>query len=111
MMKICLFLLGFFCGTHPIVFSIIRENYRNKLSGTSTATTNFMIMMGGVIFQPVVGVLLNWHWQSHATLKNGLRTYSATDYHFALSVIPIGLALSILITLLIKETYCQLAED
>jgi MFS family permease len=111
MMKTWLFLLGLFCGTHPLVFSIIRENNSNKLSGTSTATTNFMIMMGGVIFQPFVGVLLNRHWLAHSTLTNGLRTYSAADYHFALSVIPIGLALSILFTLMIKETYCQLAED
>jgi len=106
-----LFLLGLFCGTHPLVFSIIRENNSNKLSGTSTATTNFMIMMGGVIFQPVTGLLLNWHWQAHPLLKEGIHAHTAADYHFALAVIPIGLALSIFFTLLIKETYCQLAED
>ena len=111
MMTILLLLLGFFCGAHPLVFSLIRENNSNKLSGTSTATTNFMIMLGGVIFQPIVGVLLNWHWQSHATLTNGLQSYSAADYHFALSIIPIGLALAIVFTLLTKETYCHLPED
>jgi MFS family permease len=111
LMTVLLLLLGFFCGTHPLVFSLIRENNSNKLSATSTATTNFMIMMGGVIFQPVVGILLNWHWNTHGTLSEGLRTYSASDYQFALSIIPIGLALSIFFTLLTKETYCQVPED
>lgn len=111
LMSILLFLLGLFCGAHPLVFSLIRENNSNKLSGTSTATTNFMIMLGGVIFQPIVGVLLNWHWQSHATLSNSIPTYSAADYHFALAIIPIGLALAIFFTLLTKETYCHLPED
>jgi MFS family permease len=110
-MTVWLFLLGLFCGAHPLVFSLIREKNSNKLSGTSTSTTNFMIMMGGVIFQPFVGVLLNWHWHSHNTIVNGLHSYSANDYHFALAVIPIGLALSTLFTLLIKETYCHLPED
>lgn len=111
LMTAWLFLLGFFCGAHPLVFSLIRENNSNKLSGTSTATANFMIMMGGVIFQPLVGMLLTWHWQAHASLSNGIHSYTAEDYRFALSIIPIGLALSTLITLLIKETYCHLPED
>ncbi len=110
-MTVLLFLLGFFCGSHPLVFSLIRENNSNKLSGTSTATINFMIMLGGVIFQPICGVLLNWHWNTHATMAQGLRSYSAADYHFALAIIPLGLALSILFVLLTKETYCHLPED
>ncbi len=111
LMSSWLFLLGFFCGAHPLVFSLIREKNSNRLSGTSTSITNFMIMMGGVIFQPFVGVLLNMHWKIHHSVLNGIQAYSAEDYHFALGIIPIGLALSTLFTLLITETFCHLPED
>lgn len=103
-----LFLLGLICGTHPLVFSLSRENSSNRLAGTSTATTNFLIMLGGVIFQPVVGLLLTWHANGVA---NGVKVYSHADYMFALSVIPIGLVISAFLTLLIKETYCHVPEE
>ncbi len=111
LISIFLFLLGFFSSGQVLVFSLIREKNSNKLSGTSTATTNFMIMLGGVIFQPIVGILLNKHWTSHSSFVNGLQSFTPADYHFALGVIPIGLALSILFTLMITETYCHLPDD
>ena len=98
-----LFLLGLICGTHPLVFSLSRENSSNRLAGTSTATTNFLIMLGGFIFQPAVGQLITWHAHGAAA--------SYADYRFALSVIPIGLVLSALLTLLIKETYCHVPDE
>lgn len=110
-MNVSLFLLGLFSSGQILVFSLIREKNSNKLSGTSTGTTNFMIMMGGAIFQPLVGILLNLHWGSHKTLLNGLQAFTVTDYHFALSVIPVGLAISTFFAFLITETYCHLPED
>jgi len=106
---ILMFILGIVCGSHPLVFSLSRENSSNKLSATATATTNFLIMMGGVIFQPVVGMLLTWH--SGVTATNGATQFSPADYNFALSIIPIGLITALFITLLIKETHCHLPPD
>lgn len=106
---VLMFILGLVCGSHPLVFSLSRENSSNKLSATATATTNFLIMMGGVIFQPLVGILLGWH--SAGVIKGGVPQFAPADYNFALSVIPIGLILALFVTLLIKETHCELPPD
>ena len=61
------------------------------------------IMMGGFIFQPVVGKMLDFLWSG--TTAHGIRVYSAHDYTLALSILPMGLAIAAICTLFIKETY------
>jgi MFS family permease len=108
MTSLCIvfFLLGVFCGAHPLCFAIGKENSPNQFSGTAVAVTNTLIMLGGLVFQPVVGKLLDIH-AIDVVLENGVPLYSASDYIYALSVIPIGLMLTIFLTFFIKETYCE----
>jgi MFS family permease len=105
---VLLFLFGVTCGSHPLVFSLSREKNPEQISGTATAATNFFIMLGGVLFQPFMGKILDWHWSGN--LVNGVRTYTLGDYKFALAVVPIGLLLSFILTLFIKETHCKIQE-
>lgn len=104
------FLLGIFCGAHPLCFALGKENCPNHISGTAVAVTNTLIMLGGMIFQPVVGILLEKH-SVHPIIQNGMVTYAAQDYTFALSVVPLGLIISIFLTFFLKETYCEAYED
>ena len=102
------FIFGLFAGVHPLVFSIARENNPNKLAGTSIALTNAFIMIGGFV-QPVVGLLLDEHWKGG--MSHGIRAYSASDFKFALMVIPIALILSGVIAFFVRETHCVLPKD
>ncbi|MBA2654669.1 MAG: MFS transporter [Gammaproteobacteria bacterium] len=104
-----LFLFGVTCGSHPLVFSLSREKNPEQISGTATATTNFFIMLGGVLFQPFMGKILDWHWSG--ALIDGVRVYTLSDYKFALAVVPIGLFLSCILILFIKETHCKIQEQ
>lgn len=104
-----LFLFGVTCGSHPLVFSLSREKNPEQISGTATATTNFFIMLGGLVFQPFMGKILDWHWSGK--ILDGVRVYTLSDYKFALSVVPIGLLLSCILTLFIKETHCKIQES
>lgn len=105
------FMIGFCCGAHPLCFAMGKESNPIQISGTAVAVTNMLIMAGGAIFQPVVGKLLDFH-TSNPIGVNGLPTYTSGDYTFALSVIPIGVALGIFLSLFVKETYGeQLTED
>lgn len=104
-----LFLFGVTCGSHPLVFSLSRENNPEQISGTATATTNFFIMLGGVLFQPFMGKILDWHWGG--SMLDGVRVYTLSDYKFALAVVPIGLFISCIVTLFIKETHCRIQEQ
>lgn len=99
------FLIGFCLGSHPLCFPLGKENNPTQISGTAVATTNMFIMVGGMVFPPIVGKLLDMH----ATLigSNGLAIYTASDYVFALSLIPAGVALGIVLCFFLKETYCE----
>lgn len=100
------FFLGIFCGAHPLCFALGKENCPIEISGTALAVTNTLIMLGGMIFQPLVGKLLDKH-AINVLMQNGVPMYSASDYTYALSVIPLGLCLSILLTFFLRETYCN----
>lgn len=104
-LNLIFFFIGFCCGAHPLCFALGKENNPNKVSGTAVAVTNMLIMLGGVIFQPLVGKLLDLH-ASGALGPDGLRIYTASDYTFALSVVPIGVALGIFLSIFLRETYC-----
>jgi sugar phosphate permease len=100
------FFIGVFCGAHPLCFALGKENCPIEISGTAVAVTNTLIMLGGMVFQPLVGKLLDNH-AINIVFQNGVPIYTAGDYIYALSVIPLGLCISIILTLFLKETYCR----
>lgn len=104
------FMIGFSCGAHPLCFALGKENNPIQISGTAVAVTNMLIMAGGMIFQPVVGKLLDLH-TINTIGANGLPVYSASDYTFAMSIIPIGVAIGIVLSVFLKETYCESQAD
>lgn len=109
-LKTTFFIIGFCCGAHPLCFALGKENNPIQISGTAVAITNMLIMLGGAIFQPIVGKLLDLHTQG-VIGANGLPMYAPGDYTFALSVIPIGVALGIFLSFFLRETYCKSAPD
>ena len=109
-LNITFFTIGFCCGAHSLCFALGKESNPIQISGTAVAVTNMLIMAGGAIFQPVVGKLLDLHTTSALDI-NGLPVYTASDYTFALSVIPIGVAIGLVLALFLKETYCESQAD
>jgi MFS family permease len=84
-----LFFYGLFCAVEVIVFSIAKDTSKSPLDGTIFACVNMVIMMGGVIFQPLVGELLDYFWNGN--LLNHVRIYSEADYQLVLSFLPLSL--------------------
>lgn len=101
-------ILGFFCGSHPLCFAISRENISAKVSATAIAVANTLIMIGGMVFQPVVGFLLDANWDG--VMLNGSPIYSAENFTYALSIVPISLIISVGLTFFIRETHCRVPE-
>lgn len=98
------FMIGFCCGSHSICFALGKESNPIQISGTSVAVTNMLIMAGGMICQPLAGKLLDMHTASQIG-ADGLIIYTSSDYNFALSLIPIGVAIGIGLCFFLKETY------
>ncbi len=104
------FLLGFGVSSKIVIFAVARESIRSTISGTVVALINMMVMVSGVIFQPVIGVLLDVHW-SGTVLDNGVRLYSSSNFMFALSVLPIGTVVALITILFMKETNGKLCQE
>lgn len=100
-LNILLFLYGVFSGTELIVFIMAKENSGAQLSGTVFAATNMIVTLGGVIFQPLVGKLLDTFGDSG--MVNGEHIYTVVDYQVALSILPISLLLVTIAAFFLKD--------
>lgn len=98
-----LFLFGVFSSVETLVFAIGREISPHDVSGTAIAFTNMLVMVGGVIFQPLIGVLLDSKWDG--TKIHNAPVYSLANYHYALFAIPAGFILAIVLMYFMPETH------
>lgn len=89
--SICFFsftLMGIAAGAHPLIFTMAKESFSNEHAGTVVASTNMLVMMGGLIFQPLIGYFLDFN--KHARHAH---YYSSADYITAFSFLPVCLLL------------------
>lgn len=108
-LHLLLFAFGLASSAQILIFAIAREATSMRIAGTAIAFTNFIVMVGGNIFQPLVGKLLDMRWTG--TIMDGVRVYSPEAYAFALSIMPIGIALAIIISFFIRETHAQIKME
>ena len=99
-----LFLFGLGAGGQSVSFAVVRDYNPPQLVGTASGFNNLSVLIGGSIFQPLVGILLNHSHQSH--LVNGIPVYSVDAYQNALIIMPICYFVSLLIVLfMLKESH------
>lgn len=105
LLGILLFIFGFSTGAFMLGFALGRE--LNKI--TVAATIIALINTGDIIFsaltQPLIGKLLDAHW--HGKLIAGMHYFSATEYRYALSILPAYLLLSLILLFFICESNSQ----
>lgn len=100
-LNLLLFFYGVFSATEIIVFIMAKENSGAKLSGTVFAAVNMIVTLGGVVFQPLVGKLLDTFGDSNVV--GGEHIYTVLDYQLALSVLPISLLLVMILAFFMKD--------
>lgn len=86
-----LFVYGVATSTEIIVFVMGKEMSKASLAGTVFAAVNMIVMLGGVILQPVVGYLLDWSAHGKIVRTSSIDLYSVLDYQIALSFLPLSL--------------------
>lgn len=103
--SIMLFSFGFFSGGFLISFAVIREiNAGNNNTGALLGFMNTINVTGGALALPFTGWILD---VSRETRNAGIHLYAMSDFHIALSVIPLGIFITLLILPFMKETFCQ----
>lgn len=97
------FLFGFFSSAEILVFVIAREVVGTRLVATAIGFINLLVMLGGMLIQPLVGRLLDWGWQGE--VQNGVHVYHAATYTHALIIVPVLMLLAGVMSFALKETY------
>ncbi len=112
----CLFFLGLFYSVQALVFAVARENVSLESAGTAMAMTNMIVMLGGMVIQPLVGWFLNLSAScrlGHKAYEKLLlvsmpnQIYTAHDYQMALIILPLGILISFVLTFFIRETHAK----
>ncbi len=98
-----LFLVGFLMTGQTLVFVSSCEDMPNHISGLVSGFVNMIVMIGGVVFQPLVGWILDFFWKG--AMIEGVRSYSACDYRLALAILPLSTLLAVFLGPLLRETY------
>ncbi len=96
-----LFFYGVFSATEIIVFVMGKESSDAKLSGTAFAAINMIVTLGGVVFQPLVGKLLDTF--VNISVPGTQAIYTVLDYQLALSVLPISLLLVTILAFFLRD--------
>ncbi|MDR3224255.1 MAG: MFS transporter [Holosporales bacterium] len=99
---VIVFVIGFLTGAQAINFTCAKNN-APEVPGTTVALSNCIVMLIGAIFQPLIGVLLDFFWTGIIG-ENGLRVYDAVCYRNAIIVIPASLVVAYLLSFFLKET-------
>ena len=103
---IWMFLMGCASAGQILSFAVIKDI--NPPTGIATAIgfNNMAVVLGGAIFQPLVGYILKWSWDG--SLLGNTPFYSNYDYAIALVIVPLCyLVCSATSALFIQETNCK----
>ncbi|CDZ79140.1 putative sulfoacetate transporter SauU [Legionella massiliensis] len=108
-MQLLLFFFGIFSAGFLPAFAVAKELCSKRYVATGLSFMNMMNMVGIALAQPIIGFILDKLWQGEIVDK--VRVYPLEAYHIALSLLPIGILISLLILPLIKETHCQAVQN
>lgn len=97
------FLAGLFGGSQFMAFACVCLINPHNMSGTASAVQNMINMASGIIFQPIIGLLLDLVWDGK--IVDGKPFYTLENFTFALTAMPVCLLLAILLSFRMRETY------
>lgn len=100
--------IGFTSGAVIIGFAFAREVNHPGASGATGGVVNMSVLGIAAIMQPVLGRILDSHWDG--VLLNGARVYNSTAYSSAFIWFLLSAALSVVMVSLTRETYCRIRK-
>jgi len=104
-----LFAFGLFSAGFLPAFAVAKELCNKKYVATGLSFMNMMNMVGIAIGQPAIGYILDRLWQGEIIDK--IRIYPLGAYQIALTLLPVGMLISLLILPKLRETYCKSVQD
>lgn len=101
-----LFLVGAAAAGQILTFALVKDNTRPIVTATAIGFNNMAVVIGGALFQPLVGWIISIYWNSNLT--GAKEVYNLTAYNKALIIVPFCFFLGLVASLFfIKETFCK----
>jgi len=94
--------LAFAGGGFVLIFAFAKESVPAGLAGTVSGIANMGVMMGGMLMQPLVGVVLDARWDGR--IVDGVRIYDFTAYQWGFSLLLAWGAVSLVLLAAARET-------
>ena len=99
-----LFMLGFGAGGQTVSFAVVKDTIPEHLVGTASGFNNLSVLVGGALFQPLVGVIL--HHTGTWRFVHNVPVYTIASYQKALLVMPCCFLVSLLLAAFVmKESH------
>ena len=102
-------LVGFSSAGLIIGFAFAREVNHPGASGAVGGVVNMSVLGIAAIMQPVLGGILDSHWDG--VLVNGARVYNSGAYFSAFIWLFISTALAVVMVFFTRESYCRIREN
>ncbi len=99
---IMMFLGGIFAGANTLAFTIAFHMVPKKYSGTSAGFLNMLIMSSGIIFQPLLGKLLDF-FRNGMVNDSGSPIYNLQMYRSTFFIVIISMFIAIILTFFIED--------
>lgn len=97
------FVIGVLTAAEVLVFTCAKNNESEQNSGTAIAFANALVMLAGSIFQPVLGMMLDFFWTNNLSI-DGIRIYDVYTYQKAMLTLPLCLIIAFILSLFVNET-------
>jgi hypothetical protein len=78
-------------------FGFAKESAPLRLQGTVTGVVNAGVMLGTLVQMPVIGLILDAHWQG--VTVSGVRQYDAAAYQAGMRFLLVWIAVALLLLL------------
>jgi MFS family permease len=93
-LPLLLFIFGFAASCQCVTFGAIRDIHPLSIAGTAVGFNNMAVILGGVLCQPLIGIILESFWDN--TWQNGVHTYSAHAYKMGFLLIPAAIFIGLI---------------
>jgi predicted MFS family arabinose efflux permease len=100
---VTVFFIGLLTAGEVLIFTCAKNNESPGNAGTAIALANGLVMLAGSVFQPALGILLDF-FRNGKVAENGLPIYEISCYRKAIMTLPICLIIALLLSIFAKET-------
>jgi sugar phosphate permease len=101
-LMLLLFLYGMSNVAVATSYAVASDMVSCDISGVAMSFTNMASVLVGALFQPLIGLCLDWGWDHK--IRHGVPVFSSHDYHMAMILLPACSLLSFVLCFYLKET-------